>query len=189
MARNTKKGLIMSEEYTVKFMLPDDMDEVLELEQAIYAVPWTAEQFRELMSRIYVHGYVLRTGGRLIGYAMFEGLKTRMHILNWTTNPAWEDCGALEFLMGFLKSKLVGNRKKLTAICSERHLKTQLQLRDHGFLAVEIIPDAFADDDADGIYFLFDSERQSEFLPHYHNRIERIMEGSKSGSLLPDGRG
>ncbi len=51
-------------------MLPSDLDEVLAIEEASFAVPWSRESFRfELQANPYARNLVMREGTKIVAFA------------------------------------------------------------------------------------------------------------------------
>ena len=66
----TGAGLGPDSLVTVRRMVPADLDAVLAIERASFAVPWTASTFRGLIRRQGAGGWVAEVGDEVVGYAV-----------------------------------------------------------------------------------------------------------------------
>jgi [ribosomal protein S18]-alanine N-acetyltransferase len=68
-------------------MCLSDLDEVLSIESASYATPWTQNMFVEEMSNEAAHPIVFTERGRVVGYLCFWEILDEAHLLNIAVRP------------------------------------------------------------------------------------------------------
>ncbi|KPJ76457.1 MAG: hypothetical protein AMJ54_11535 [Deltaproteobacteria bacterium SG8_13] len=73
----------------------EQLDEVLEIEQASFQRPWNRRAFEdEFACRDAVHYAVLSPGSRrIIGYLFVRAMSSEMHLLKIAVAPRWRRCG------------------------------------------------------------------------------------------------
>ena len=71
-------------------MTPEDLDEILVIEQGSFADPWTVEVFRAELRHSWSRCEVLREheGGPILGYIVFWIVADEIHLLNVAVDPA-----------------------------------------------------------------------------------------------------
>jgi len=62
-------------------MRPEDIEPVLQIEQGIYAFPWTRGNFEDSLASGYT-ARLLRHGTQLLGYAVMMEILDEAHLLN-----------------------------------------------------------------------------------------------------------
>ncbi|HEX9758750.1 MAG TPA: ribosomal protein S18-alanine N-acetyltransferase [Nitrospiria bacterium] len=96
----------------VKPMKPEDLDQILDIEQRSYTEPWIREMFLdELFEKWFSHSVVLRLSPSSdpLGYSCFWILESELHLLNLTIDPAWQGRG---FGTRLLQWILAGGKKQ-----------------------------------------------------------------------------
>ncbi len=87
-----------------------DIDAVAEIEQRIYAFPWTVGNFRDSMRAGY-SCWVHRDSEHIIGYAVLMLAAGEAHLLNLSIDAAFQRCGhgdrLLRHLMDFARGHQV----------------------------------------------------------------------------------
>lgn len=69
-----------------------DLDAVIEVEQRVYAFPWTPGNFRDSLNAGY-SCWVYRSGDDFIGYAVLMFAADEAHLLNLTIDTAFQRRG------------------------------------------------------------------------------------------------
>ena len=76
----------MTADFVIDEMTEDDLDEVLEIEQASFPFPWSRELFEKEFENSHSFNYVVRheaRGGRgVVGYILFWKVADEIHILD-----------------------------------------------------------------------------------------------------------
>ena len=73
-------------------MVEDDLDEVLDIEGAIYTHPWTRANFADSLRAGY-RCFTYRNGAGLIGYFVLMVAVGEAHLLNLSISAAWQRRG------------------------------------------------------------------------------------------------
>lgn len=72
----------------IRSMTKDDIDGVMNVEKASFAVPWTEETFKnEVEENPYAHYYVAEQGGEVIGYCGLWLIIDEAHVTNIAIHP------------------------------------------------------------------------------------------------------
>jgi ribosomal-protein-alanine N-acetyltransferase len=80
--------MIQEEEIIIEEMREDDLDEVLEIEEASFSDPWSYMMFKSELSNPISHPWVARSvSGMLAGYICFWIVETEAHVLNLAVHP------------------------------------------------------------------------------------------------------
>lgn len=73
----------------VRRMRPEDLDEVVAIEQGCYAAPWTRNMFLQEMSNRVSRQLVFLLGHKVIGYVCFWEVMDESQVLNVAVHPDW----------------------------------------------------------------------------------------------------
>jgi ribosomal-protein-alanine N-acetyltransferase len=73
-------------------MTPDDLDEVMAIEQTAHSHPWTRGNFQDSLNPLFV-AQCLRLDGELLGFFLAMHGVQEMHLLNITVAPARQGQG------------------------------------------------------------------------------------------------
>ena len=79
----------MTEDTSIRRMTPQDLDEVLEIEQGSFEDPWSVDVFTAELRHSWSHCDVLTDGegGRVLGYVVFWSVADEVHLLNVAVDP------------------------------------------------------------------------------------------------------
>ena len=90
--------------WAVRTLEEADLDEVLEIEQASFANPWTREMFRQDIRNVGVaYGYVLRApDGRAAAFCTTWVVVDELHINNLAVHPDYRGRGLGRALLEFV---------------------------------------------------------------------------------------
>jgi ribosomal-protein-alanine N-acetyltransferase len=86
-------AVVDSEEAGFAPMTPADLPEVLAVEQAAYAHPWTEGNFADSLRAGYQMQLLRGSGGQLLGYFVAMRGVDEVHLLNITVAPAHQGRG------------------------------------------------------------------------------------------------
>ena len=77
-----------------------DLPQVMEIERASFALPWSENSFRkELMENAQAHFFVAEAEGRVIGLAGYWLIVDECHVHTIATHPDWRRKGVGEKLL------------------------------------------------------------------------------------------
>jgi len=82
-------------------MRPEDLDEVLAIEQASFSMPWSRGAFLyEMQQNRVARCWVGREDGRVVGYLCLWEVADELHITNVAVHPAFRRRGIARTLLG-----------------------------------------------------------------------------------------
>lgn len=129
---------------TFRWIIRRDMPTIVEIESASFEFCWTESDFSRCLHQRNCIGLVAECEDRVVGYAIYELLPARVHLLNLAV--ALDDrrrrvgSQILRRLMGKLTRE---RRPRIAAEVRESNLPAQLFLRHCGFRATRILPRHF----------------------------------------------
>lgn len=74
-------------------MRPEDLDEVMRIETAIYPFPWSRGNFNDSLRAGYDAWRFVDDDGRMLGYGVLMWAPDEVHLLNLSVAPAWQGRG------------------------------------------------------------------------------------------------
>ena len=96
-----REGVSRGRNVTIQPMTPADLDEVMPIEAASYAVPWKRPMFEaELHGNRFARLSVARDSEQnaLLGYVCFWMVFDELHLMNLSVHPEWRRMGIGEEL-------------------------------------------------------------------------------------------
>ena len=159
----------------IRWMIRRDMGEVLDIERDSFEFPWFEEDFIRCLRQRNCIGMVAEHGERVVGFMIYELLKTRLHILNFAVAADCRRSAVGEQMIGKLVSKLSSQRRtKITLEVRETNLAAQLFFKQAGFRAVSVLRDFYDDSTEDAYQMHFDHTPSVEEVRGSTNRIHRL---------------
>jgi len=159
----------------IRWMIRRDMPEVLAIEQASFEFPWLEEDFIRCLRQRNCIGMVAEHEDRVVGFMIYELTKTRIHVLNFATAPAWRRRGVGTQMIAKLVGKLSPQRRtRVTLEVRETNLPAQLFFRSAGFRAVSVLREHYEDtpEDAYLMQYRYVPGQGEQVFPI--NRITRL---------------
>lgn len=133
----------------IRWLIRRDMPEVLAIESASFAEPWTDDDFLSCLRQRNCIGMVEESWGVIRGYMIYELNKGTLEILNFAVKPDVRLRGVGRQMIQRLKSKLSQQRRRmLTTLVRESNLDAQLFFKACGFLAESILPEHYDNGEA-----------------------------------------
>ena len=86
----------MESNFSIRPATEDDLPAILEIENSVYPIPWTAEQFKAEIEKPFANVLVLTdddTDQIVAGYVVFWMMFDECHILNVAVHPKWRGLG------------------------------------------------------------------------------------------------
>lgn len=80
-----------------------DLDDVLTIEKASFARPWSGQMFIDEMANQDASMVVFKIGGKLVGYMCFWEVVDEGHLLNIAVHPEQRCQGLGTFMMDYLE--------------------------------------------------------------------------------------
>lgn len=163
----------------IRWMMRRDMHEVLAIENECFEFAWTEEEFVRCVRQRNCIGMVAECQGRVVGFMIYELLKTRIHLLNVATLKEFRRHGIGSQMVAKLLGKLGNSRRnRISLEVRETNLAAQLFLRSLGFRATEILKDFYDETNEDAYQMVFKPDYQTtprSCFPCGVNRISQIV--------------
>ena len=149
-----------------------DLPEVLAIERASFAAPWSEADFDGVLRCQRVFALAAECDGELCGYLVGECEGGRVQMLDLAVDVHARRRGVAARLVREVARQLHG-RQRLVTIVGERNLAGQLFYRSQGFRAVTILQRLWQTDE-DGYLFEYrPGERHAPFMPA--NRVAAYL--------------
>lgn len=146
----------MRETVSVRFLIPRDMPDVLEIERASFDRPWNEDDFRCGMRQRNCIGLVAERHGEIVGFMIYELQKAKLVLLNLAVAPNARLQWVGHRLVRRLQDKVSQQRRKAIEVTvSDDNLDAHLFLRSQGFKAVAI-ERGYYEDGEDAYVFRFE---------------------------------
>lgn len=137
---------IKTQKYLVRWLIRRDMPEVLAIESACFANPWSEDDFLKVLRQRNVIGMVAEAGDKVVGFMLYELHRTHLRLLDFAVDPAWQRSGVGQQMIDKIKSKLSPCRRtRIVDHVRETNLDAQRFYRAMRFRAVKIERAAFDD--------------------------------------------
>ncbi|MBD8070696.1 ribosomal protein S18-alanine N-acetyltransferase [Bacillus sp. PS06] len=138
---------------TFRLMTVEDIDDVLLIENASFATPWSREAFyNELMNNHFAHYIVMLEQDKVIGYCGMWIIVDEAHITNIAILPEYRGRKLGEALMVKVKMSAMslGATRMTLEVRVSNHVAQSLY-RKHGFVAGGIRKNYYTDNQEDAI--------------------------------------
>lgn len=161
----------------IRWMIRRDMPEVVEIEQQSFDSAWTEEDFLTCLRQRNCIGMVAEHQERIVGFMIYELLKSQLHVLNFAVAPLMRRQGIGSQMVEKLTHKLSQQRRnEIRLEVREGNLAAQLFFRSQDFIATGVLRGYYPDTQEDAYvmrYFL--RGHHDELFPPFHLR-NRISE-------------
>lgn len=153
----------MMDDMLIERMAPEDLDEVLVIEQGSFDDPWTDEIFRAELRHSWSHCDVLRTAkGEIVGYIVFWSVADEVHLLNVAVDPAKRKHQFGRKLLDHMLEFARTQSARFITLEVRHSNEAALQLYESGgFKRVGVRPRYYANDGEDAVIMLYDLGSQS----------------------------
>ncbi|MCX7408041.1 MAG: ribosomal protein S18-alanine N-acetyltransferase [Planctomycetales bacterium] len=163
----------------IRWMIRRDMSEVLDIERQCFEFAWSEEDFLCCLRQRNCIGMVAERQERIVGFMIYELLKSQLHVLNFAVAPWSRRQGVASQMVEKLVNKLSQQRRQEISLeVRETNLAAQLFFRSQGLHADGVLRGHYEDTEEDAYvmrYQLYpDDEQILPFVPR--NRIARIGE-------------
>ncbi|MBR5430257.1 MAG: ribosomal protein S18-alanine N-acetyltransferase [Firmicutes bacterium] len=141
------------EDYRVRQLTVDDLDELLRLEEACFSSPWSRESYRrELTENNLAHYWGVFAGGELIGFAGYWLILDEGHITNVAVAPDRRNQGVGRFLVqGVINGCLAGGGRFLTLEVRASNAPALHLYEKMGFVSSGVRPKYYDDPKEDAV--------------------------------------
>lgn len=158
----------------IRWMIRRDMPEVLEIEQQSFEFAWTEEDFLCCLRQRNCIGMVAEHQERIVGFMIYELLKSQLHVLNFAVAPWARRSGIGAQMVDKLIHKLAQQRRtEIRLEVREGNLPAQLFFKAKEFAATNVLRGHYEDtaEDAYVMRYVLDQtvDSMTPFAPK--NRI------------------
>ena len=134
----------------VRWMIRRDMPEVLEIERQSFEFAWTEEDFLCCLRQRNCIGMVAERQERIVGFMIYELLKSQLHVLNFAVAPWSRRQGIGSQMVKRLVNKLSQQRREEIALeVRETNLTAQLFFKKQGLVANSVLRGHYEDTEED----------------------------------------
>ena len=134
----------------IRWMIRRDMPEVLEIERQSFEFSWTEEDFLCCLRQRNCIGMVAERQERIVGFMIYELLKSQLHVLNFAVAPWCRRQGVGAQMIERLVNKLTQQRRQeITLEVRETNLAAQLFFKQQGLAASSVLRGHYEDTDED----------------------------------------
>lgn len=134
----------------IRWMIRRDMSEVIDIERACFEFAWSEEDFLCCLRQRNCIGMVAERQERIVGFMIYELLKSQLHVLNFAVAPWCRRQGVGSQMVEKLVNKLSQQRRQ--EIClevRETNLAAQLFFRNQGLQANGVLRGHYEDTEED----------------------------------------
>lgn len=140
----------------IRWMIRRDMEQVLAIEAESFEFPWSEDEFVRCLRKRNCIGIVAEWKDKVIGFAIYELHKTRLHLMSMAVAKEHRGFGAGKAIIDKLKAKIpLNQRRTITCEVHERNLDAQIFMKLMGFRAVNVLKNFYEDTDEDAYLFQF----------------------------------
>lgn len=135
-----------------RYMIRNDMFDVLNIEQLCFDVPWEEGDFMACLRQRNSIGIVVEVGELVVGFVIYELHDDHLYVVNLAVHSDWQRLGLASILLRKLQWKLSAHRRTHIIIqVSDRFDDAHLCLKANGFTAVK----AIRNDDGHDYLFIY----------------------------------
>lgn len=146
----------MSEHIHIRWMIRRDMPDVLAIEQASFAMPWSDDDFVRSLRQRNCIGMVAERDERIVGYMLYFLHRSRLELVNLAVHPDHRRTGVGRAMLEKLFSKMDRQRRtNLVARVADfntlghvffRALGLRCEAIERGYFPAEQSSDLFGDE-------------------------------------------
>lgn len=152
-----------TEQAFMRWMIRQDMAEVLQIEKQSFEFPWTQQDFIRCQRNRNCIGMVSERHGRVVGYMVYELHPQRLQVLSLAVHPDHRRSGVGHAMIDKLVSKLAfARRNRITLEVRESNLDAQLFLKQQGFRAVGVLKGFYEETNEDAYTMVYRARREAE---------------------------
>jgi [ribosomal protein S18]-alanine N-acetyltransferase len=131
---------------TVRWMIPKDMVDALEIERQSFEFPWQEQDFVHILRHRNCVAMVADCDGRVTGFMVYETHRDQIYVRNFAVQADCRRQGIGSQMVAKLLNKLSAKRRsRITLEVRETNVSAQLFFKANGFRAVGILHSHFDD--------------------------------------------
>lgn len=128
----------------LRWLIRRDMPEVLAIENDVFSISWTEEDFLCAMRQRNCIGMVAEHDRKIVGFMIYELHKMKIYIINFAVSSNEQRKGIGRQMIKRLVEKLIEQKRKvITLETKESNLKAQLFFSSQGFKAKRILKEHY----------------------------------------------
>jgi len=140
----------------IRWMIRRDMAEVLDIERKSFEFAWTEEDFLCCLRQRNCIGMVAERQERIVGFMIYELLKSQLHVLNFAVAPCSRRQGVGRQMVDKLVNKLSQQRRQEIVLeVRETNLAAQLFFKKQGLAANNVLRGHYEDTEEDAYVMSF----------------------------------
>jgi [ribosomal protein S18]-alanine N-acetyltransferase len=141
---------IAEEDLLIRWLIRNDFERVLELENQNFEFPWSEEDLLSCLKMARVIGMVIEYHHEVIGYMIYELNKDHITLLNIAVESDFQRQSVGSQLLKRLMKKLsFSKRGRMTVTVRESNLPAQMFFSAHDFRATSILKKSYEENDED----------------------------------------
>lgn len=130
-------------------MKPEDLDEVLKIEEESFKDPWTKNMFSGLFSSPQYKSFVYEAKGQIAGYTSVIATSYAFEIMNLAVKKDCRRQGIARVLLGkILATAIDVNADEVLLEVRRSNLSARKLYENYGFKVDGVRPDYYGDEDA-----------------------------------------
>jgi len=147
----------------IRWMIRRDVPDVLATEAESFEFPWCEQDFIRCLRQRNCIGMVAEHNERVVGFMIYELLKSRIRVLNFAVRRDYRRRGVGSQMVAKLIGKLSPQRRsRIQLEIRETNLPAQLFFRTNGFRATSVLHNFYEDTPEDA------------YVMQYRYRPERV---------------
>lgn len=154
----------MNARITIEPMRAAHVPEILRIEQASFATPWTLDMFvQELGGHEFSRAYVAVCDGVVAGYEIAWFIHEEVHLLNIAVAPSMRRQGiARQLMMRLIEQALAENRRWITLEVREKNDAAQALYRAFAFHPIGLRKNYYEAEGEDAVLFALELESHGD---------------------------
>ncbi len=151
--------MLSPDEVTIEPMRPEDIEDILSIEQASFDDPWTEDTFRSELRHCWSQCRVLRRreDGRVVGYLVFWTVVDEVHLLNLAVKPGERHHQKGRMLLDYLVAYACEHHARFITLEVRRSNEAAISLYERGgFRQVGVRPSYYQSNGEDAVVMLYD---------------------------------
>ena len=137
---------------SIRLMEPKDLDEILEVENSCFRIPWTKSMFGDELYNLNAHYFIIEVNKKIVGYVGFWKIIDEAHITNVAIHKDYRGLGYGRALI----NALINKAKELEIIAATLEVRvsnrTAISLYESfGFVSSGVRYKYYSDNDEDAL--------------------------------------
>lgn len=144
--------ILLNQQFLVRRMTEQDLDEVMAIEKDSFTLPWSRESYLGELKNSFANYFVCDCAGDIAGYIGIWVVFEEAHITNVAVHKAYRSQGIGQALMA--EAEKTARAKKATRILLEVRPTNELALQmyaNRGYIKTAIRPAYYSDNGEDAI--------------------------------------